>query len=128
MSGSIDISELTSPPEKQEFETAKFFAAMGKNIKFIRPSSIPNQHMPDFSMDGIEWEVKCPEGSSKRTIENNIRKAVTQSRYIIIDLRWIKLPEKLCLSQIEMHFNTKQVIKRILVITKGLQLVEYSRK
>ena len=47
MSGSIDISGLTTPPEQHEFETARFFSLSGKDIKFIRPSSIPEQHMPD---------------------------------------------------------------------------------
>lgn len=50
MNGKIDISDLINPPEKNELETAKFFANLGKNIKFLRPSSIPNQHTPDISM------------------------------------------------------------------------------
>ena len=41
--GTIDISQLNSPPEQAEFETAKFLAEKGKNIVFIRPSSIPYQ-------------------------------------------------------------------------------------
>lgn len=128
MAGKIDISALNTPPEQPEFETAKFFAQMGKDISFIRPSSIPNQHRPDILMDGVEWEIKCPEGSSKRTIENNIRKAETQSHYIIIDLRRIKLPEKICISQIKANFETKPGIKRILVITKRNKVIEFPQK
>ena len=123
--GKIDISNLVTPPEQAEFETAKFFAGLGKTVVFIRPSSIPKQHRPDILMDGIEWEIKCPEGSSKRTIENNIRAAEKQSHYIILDLRRIKIPEKRCLSDIEFNFKTKPGIKRILVITKQLNLVEF---
>jgi len=108
MSGKIDISALNTPPEQAEFSTAKFFANMGKDITFIRPSSIPNHHRPDIVMDGIEWEIKCPEGSSKRTIENNIRKAEKQSHYIILDLRRIKLPEKECLAQVKQNFREKK--------------------
>jgi len=44
MAGKIDISALNTPPEKNELETAKYFAALGKDVTFIRPSSIPNQH------------------------------------------------------------------------------------
>lgn len=123
--GHIDISSLNTPPEQAEFETAKFFADLGKDIVFIRPSSIPNQHRPDILMDGVEWEIKCPEGRSKRTIENNIRAAVKQSPNIIIDLRRIKIPEKRCLSEIENNFKTKPDIKRIIVITKELILIEF---
>ena len=125
MSGRIDISALKVPPSEEELKVAKFFADMGKDITFICPSSIPGQRRPDFTMDGLEWEVKCPEGKSKRTIENNIVKAESQSAHIIIDLRRVKLSEKYCLSQIELNCRTRSRIKRILVITKNLQLVEY---
>ncbi|MCR5595713.1 MAG: hypothetical protein K6G12_07690 [Lachnospiraceae bacterium] len=60
MAGMIDISELINPPEKNELETAKYFSDLGKDIKFLRPSSIPNQHTPDIRMDGLEWEMKAP--------------------------------------------------------------------
>ena len=70
MAGKIDISELITPPEKKELETAKFFADLGKDVKFIRPSSIPNQHSPDILMDGLEWEMKVPTGKGKHNIEN----------------------------------------------------------
>ena len=126
--GHIDISNLNTPPEQAEFETAKFFAALGKDVTFIRPSSIPNQHRPDILMDGIEWEIKCPEGHSKRTIENCIRSAQKQSHFIIIDLRKIRLSEKQCLSDIERNYRTKSGVKRILVITKDLKLIQFPRQ
>ena len=79
-------------------------------------------------MDGIEWEIKCPEGNGKRTIENILKKAESQSHNIIIDLRWIKIPEKQCISQIKLNFNTKPKIKRMLIVTKGLRLIELPEK
>lgn len=78
MGGRIDISQLDTPPEKHEFETAKYFAGLGKDVTFIKPSRIPNTHTPDIRMDGIEWEMKRPTGNGKRTIEGNFRKAVQQ--------------------------------------------------
>ena len=76
-------------------------------------------------MDGIEWEIKCPKGDGKHTIERNIRKAATQSHYIIMDLRRIKLPEKQCLSEIEAFSISKPGIKKILVIKKNLEVIEF---
>ena len=38
--GTIDISQLNSPPEKAEFETAKYFANLGKNIVFIYSKNV----------------------------------------------------------------------------------------
>ena len=127
MSGNIDISALKVPPSKSEHKTAKFFAEKGKRIVFIPPSAIPGVHTPDIIMDGKEWEIKCPEGSSKRTIENNIRKAEEQSENIIIDLRSIKVAESICISQIKRNFESRSKVKRILVITKKLELKEFSK-
>ena len=128
MTGKIDISALNVPPEKHEFDTAKYFAALGKDITFLKPSSIPNTHTPDIQMDGVEWEIKCPNGSSKRTIEENFRKAVQQSKYIIFDLRQIKLAEQTCLNQLEKEFKVRPYLKRLLVIRKNGELLSYPNK
>ncbi len=126
--GKIDISQLSTPPEKHEFETAKFFSSHGKNLVFLKPSNIPNVRTPDIIMDGSKWEIKCPEGCGKRTIEKILQKAETQSHNIIVDLRWIKIPEKQCISQIKANFISKKKIKRIYIITKSLQLIELPEK
>ena len=127
MIGQIDVSELISPPESLEFETAKYFAALGKNVVFILPSHIPNQHSPDIKMDGVEWEIKCPVGKSKRTLENNMRKALKQSRNIIFDLRHLKLSEKSSINQLENEYKNRTRIKKLLIIKKDGELIEFKR-
>ena len=124
--GKIDISYLDYPPEKHEFETAKYFADMGKDIVFHRPSEIKGEHTPDISMDGFEWEIKSPQGSSKRTIENNFRNAVVQSRYIIFDLRRIKLHDNQCVAKLEKEYKARRYLKKLLIIKKDGTLVEIS--
>ena len=126
--GNINISQLDAPPEKNEFDTAKFFANRGKDIVFLKPSRIPNVHTPDILMDGVEWEMKAPVGSSKRTIEVNFRKAVKQSKYIIFDLRAINVPEKQCIAQLEKEFNWRHYLKKMYVIRKNGDLLEYPKK
>jgi len=128
MIGKIDYSKLKVKPEQHEIETARFFSERGCDVSFIPPSNSPKVHTPDIMMCGIAWEIKSPTGKSKRTIENCIRQAAKQSHYIIIDLRRVKLEDRICLLQIKRQFNLKTYIKRILVITKSLELVELSRK
>ena len=128
MPGKIDISALNVPPKTHEFETAKYFAGLGKDIVFLKPSSVPNLHTPDILMDGVEWEMKCPSGGSKHTIIVNFRKAVMQSKYIIFDLRHIKLPEKQCINQLEKEFNARPYLKRLYVILKSGELLIYPKK
>ena len=126
--GEIDISELATPPEKHELYTARYFADQGKNIRFIRPSSIPELYRPDIVMDGIEWELKSPIGKGKKTIEHNMHKAAKQSKYIVFDLRRISLSEKQCMLQLEREFNKRGYIRKLLVIKKGGELIVFSRE
>ncbi|MBR1817050.1 MAG: hypothetical protein IJ763_10200 [Lachnospiraceae bacterium] len=125
--GYIDTSQLSTPPENHELETAKFFADLGKNIIFINPINIKGTHTPDIIMDGVEWEIKSPTGSSKHTIENNFRNAISQSKYIIFDLRRIKLPEAHCLSRLEFEFKLRKYLKRLLIIKKDNSLIEIKK-
>lgn len=125
--GLIDISNLNTPPEKAEFETATYFAELGKDIVFIQPSSIPNQHRPDILMDGIEWEIKCPLGNSKRNIENNMRTALKQSHNVIFDLRHTKTSERRCISQLEYQFQKRSQLKRLYIIKKNGELIKFPK-
>lgn len=125
--GNIDISNLNVPPEKAEFETAKYFAALGKDIIFIRPSAIPNQHRPDIIMDNAEWEIKCPEGKSPRTIENNMRKALQQAHNVIFDLRHMKYPESKSIIKLEKEFAINARLRNLYVIKKDGELLSYSK-
>lgn len=125
--GHIDISDLNTPPEQAEFETAKYFAGLGKNVSFIKPSSIPNQHRPDIVMDSVEWEIKCPEGNSKRTIENNMRKALQQAHNVIFDLRHMKYPENKSIPKLEKEFAINTRLRRLYIIKKSGELLTYTR-
>ena len=114
--GKIDISALNVPPEKHEYDTAKYFAKRGLDIKFITPHYLKGFHNPDFEMGGRIWETKSPIGKSKRTYEDNFRKAIKQSENIIFDLRRLnKSSEKTCLEVLTKHL-TAPTVKRLLVI------------
>ena len=125
--GIIDTSKLRVFPEDHEYETARYFADRGYDIEFIPPSNSPNIHTPDFIMDGVAWEVKCPTGKSKRTIENNFRKAILQSDNIIFDLRRSGLPDDKTIPELERRFDQKGNVKRLMIITKNGVLLRYSR-
>lgn len=124
--GIIDISQLNTPPEKHELRTAKFFSDLGKDVVFIKPSNIPEDYRPDIYMDGIAWEIKCPTGKGKRTIEKNYHKAALQSKNIIFDLRRIQISDERCMSQLKKEYADKHTT-RLLVITGSGELVTFSR-
>lgn len=82
------------PLERHEMETILVFTELGYDIELIRPSSTPNAKRADFLMSGLEWEAKCPQGSSRSTLEHVFKKAIRQSENIIIDLRRTQLCDK----------------------------------
>ena len=127
MIGKIDISELKNPPEKHEFLVAKIFSEQGKSVTFLPASNISGVHQPDFLIDGEKWELKSPKGSSRRTLQNNIHKAQSQSKNIIIDLHRIKLDEQKCISQISFEFEKRKSINKILIITKKNEIIDLKR-
>ena len=81
-----------------------------------------------IAYEALEWEIKSPIGNSKRTIETNFRQAVKQSRYIIFDLRRIKVPEKQCMVQLEKELSARPYVRRLLIIKKNGELRELPQK
>lgn len=70
-------------------------------------------------MLGVEWELKCPTGASKATIENQFRRASKQAKNIIIDTRRTSLGfesiEKDVLFVIKERPSMKKINKIILI-------------
>ena len=61
-------------------------------------------------------------------IEYNFRKAITQSKYIIFDLRHVKMPEQQCIAQLETEFSKRPYLKKLFIIKKTGKLLTYPQK
>ena len=126
--GTIDISQLNNPPDKDELATAKYFAAQGKDIVFIRPSNIKGNFRPDFTMDGNEWEVKNPVGNGKSTINRNLHHAIEQSDHIIFDLRHYRGNEDDCIAKLQKEFRLRHNIRELLIIRRNGEMIVLSKQ
>ena len=122
--GKIDISALYYPPERHEYETAKYFARLGFDIVFIRPRSIKGRHDPDFLMKNRGWETKSPKTYSKSSFEYNCRKAQKQSEHIIFDLRRLSTVDSEKYANELMRWSATKKIKTLLIITKDGKLLD----
>ncbi len=121
--GKIDISALNVPPEKHEYETAKFFTDRRLDVVFLSPHYIVGANNPDFEMAGRIWETKSPTKYSKSSFEDNFRKAAKQSEHIIFDLRRLsKEDETKYLQEIGKRKRSRR-IKTLLIITKDGRLL-----
>lgn len=108
-------------PQSHESDVALILAKSGDDVTFIPVKTTPT---PDIFYKGREWEIKSPTGSSSRTIENNVRKAVRQSKNIIIDLSRIKIPEDKCLREIKRQVKLLCGVGKVMVITKKQRILE----
>ena len=113
--------------EQHELDVAKVLNKLGKDVEFILPSRVKFSRTPDIKMDGLLWEIKSPKGSSSRTIENNLRTALKQSKNIIIDLRRIKIDETKAISQIAKQFKYSKLIREIIIIKQKKEILDISR-
>ena len=118
---------LNAKPYPHELALAELFADLGKDIVFLRPSNIPGVYIPDIRMDGLEWEMKSPEGKSERTIRRNLHKASTQSRNVIFDLGRIGIPEDKCLKQLNEAFDSSHYIKNMIIVTKAKEIIRLKK-
>jgi len=87
--GQVKIPENhPNPPLPHEVETASVLANHFQcDVEFLIPVYDYKRKTADIIMLGIEWELKCPTGASKATVENQLRKISKQARNIVIDTR-----------------------------------------
>ena len=118
--GKIIIPKNTSV-YPYEFVVATALSMTGHDVEFIPVRRIPT---PDILFMNLEWEIKSPTGSSSRTIENNMRNALKQSRNIIVDLSRIKYPEEKCLREIRRQTKVIRGINKVIVITRAQKMIK----
>ncbi len=76
-------------PDKREMSAAYILLDYFRTDVIFIPRT--NHKTPDLLIDNIEWELKAPTGDGKRNLQHTVSRAIKQSRYIIIDVRFSKL-------------------------------------
>ena len=126
--GKIDIAELNVPPEKHEYETAKYFAKRGFNVKFIKPSDVKGFNSSDFKICGKIWETKSPLSDNLESIKRRLVQATRQSEHIIFDLRRINTKSETKILRVLEKGSKTAKIKTLLIITKDGRLLTIKGK
>ncbi|MCA9301142.1 hypothetical protein H6801_01330 [Candidatus Nomurabacteria bacterium] len=110
-------------PEMHELETAAVFLAQGFDVEFLLPSRIKGIRTPDVKIDNILWEIKCPTGSGKKTVEKQLQRASGQSKNIIFDSRRTKLVDTYIEKELRKQLKLSRSFKKLILITKeGIRL------
>ena len=82
-----------------------------------------NAKTPDLKIGNQYWEIKSPIGASRRTIENNLRKASRQSSNVIIDLHRIRVSNDRAIRRAKDSVKKVSVIDKALVIDKNFKVI-----
>lgn len=110
-----------------ENRTGVFLTQQGFDVELLPPIQRKGARTPDLKMLELEWEMKSPKSNGKYTIEHSFRSALKQSPYIIFDIRNSRIPQKKCIAEIERRFNDFKKVKRILMITKKQELLDFDK-
>jgi len=110
-------------PKDHEMTAAIIMAYhFNTSVVFLRPES---KKTPDIDVNGTKWEIKSPKGNAKKTIDNNLRTARKQSRYIVIDLRRTKLHQSKAEARIRHYLvSGPHKINGLKVITKTRKIID----
>lgn len=125
--GTIHIpADILPYPEKYEIEAAGILAQHFKTQVRFLPR---NDHKTaDFQIGGIAWELKSPTGLGKYNIQHALRSALLQSPNIILDARRSKIRQNKIKQELQIQFIKTPKMKRLILITKAGELIEFSKK
>lgn len=108
-----------------EERTAAALARAGKSVEFIPRREGDRLKSPDIVMDGIEWEMKAPKASGQKALDRVLRRAVHQSRNVVIDAARIEgstdIQVDRDLRKVAAHIKG---LKRLILVRKNREVVD----
>lgn len=119
----IHIPTAISPtPSPQEMLVAQIISEyFDSDITFIKRHN--NTKTADIRFKNMAWEIKSPLGNGKRTMQNNLRSANSQSPNIIISLTQCKMHSNQAISRIKYELSKANTVKHLIVIKKDKKII-----
>ena len=117
-----------NPPMPYEVDVALVLSRYYQTtVEFLVPVDDYKRKSADILMLGVEWEIKCPSGTSRSTISTQFQRATKQSGNIIIDTRRTKLKydeiEKRVLNEVKKRTS----IQKVIIIDKSEKVIEIKK-
>jgi len=114
-----------NPPEPHEVDVAMVLARhFQSTVEFLIPVDDYKRKSADIIMLGVEWEIKCPIGKSKYTIQEQFRRASKQAISIVIDTRRTKLEYESIEKSVLFEMKKRPYIKKVILIDKQEKVIE----
>jgi hypothetical protein len=128
----VNKSFWSSNPPKSKQEQAQrdresiTFAALaehGYKVEVLPRGNVIGVKYPDIRFAGQAWEVKAPNGSSKTTIDNILKKATNQSVRIVIDNHFSGLSDLDARKAVAESLANRRRIEELILIDKSRQVM-----
>jgi hypothetical protein len=114
-----------NPPEQHEIDTAEILALHYRTtVEFLKPIDDYKRKSADIKMLGVEWELKCPTGASKSTIQTQFQRASKQAVNIIIDSRRTRLKYDVVEKRVQQELKNRPYMKKAIIIDKSKKVIE----
>ncbi len=108
-----------------ELKTSQAFAAIGKDVEFVRRNEGERMTSADAIIDGLIWEMKAPTADNLKAIERNLKRGRWQSENIIFDCRRMKkVPDAAIEREVRKQAFAIPRIKRLRYVNKHGQVID----
>ena len=108
-----------------ELKTAEALAADGRTVEFIPRSKNRYDKSADVLMDGLIWEMKASKSDKLHMVEQNLRRALKQSRNVIFDSRRMKgLPDHAIERELRKWGKELKSLERLLFVNRHAQVID----
>ena len=98
-----------------------------EDITFLQPANRKDRKTPDIQIGDQKWEIKCPRGRGKNTIEHCVKAAARQAENVILDVRYMEGSYRRYLGKIEAEFRGNRRLKRLKIITKAQTVIDITK-
>lgn len=106
-------------PKSHERVTFERLVRRGHVVEVLPVSTEEKVRTPDILVDGVPTEVKAPEGNSKGTVVQLLRKGRNQSKELVVDLHRSELPMEEALRQVEEAMRRYTGIRTVTIISRA---------
>ena len=118
-------SNLDNPPEENEIQIAQIIAEhYNARVEFLRPVDDYKRKTPDIMFKGQLWEMKSPMGKAKSSIERQLKRALKQSKNVIIDGRRSVLADDMIELELRRQCVLRHSMRKLVFITKNKIVIE----
>jgi len=121
----VTPTNLNNPPEDNEIQIAQIIANhYNAKVEFLRPIDDYKRKTPDVVINGQLWEIKSPTGKARGSIERQLKRALKQSRNVIIDARRSLLSDSVIELELKRQCTIRRSIRKLVLITKAEIVIE----